>query len=71
MIEKPDALYVGEYEFTLNHVCDENPISILESIQEFYNDNVFENLKKMTANFVAIEDIENGYLMQKLMSLYL
>jgi hypothetical protein len=70
LIEKPDALFVGEYEFTLNHVCDENPLSKLESIQHFYNENVLENLKKMTANFVAIEDIENGYFIQKLISLY-
>lgn len=65
---KPDGKFVNEYEYTLSNVLS-NVDNKLEEIKEFYNTNTLENLKKMTANFVAIEDIQNGTLFTSLKNL--
>ena len=62
---KPDGKFVNEYEYTLSNVLS-NIDNKLDEIKEFYNTNTLENLKKMTANFVAIEDIQNGTLFTSL-----
>ena len=63
---KPDGKFVNEYEFTLSNVLPDIE-NKLEEIKVFYNTNSIENLRKMTANFVAIEDIKNGTFFTSLM----
>jgi hypothetical protein len=62
---KPDGKFVNEYEYTLLDVMYDID-NKLKEIKENYNTNTFENLKKMTANFVAIEDVQNGLLLKGL-----
>ena len=62
---KPDGKFVNEYEYTLSDVMYDID-NKLKEIKETYNINTFDNLKKMTANFVAIEDIQNGLLLKGL-----
>lgn len=62
---KPDGKFVNEYEYTLSDVMYDID-NKLKEIKETYNTNTFDNLKKMTANFVAIEDIQNGLLLKGL-----
>lgn len=66
--KKPDAKMIGKYEYTLDHLMDGDLQTKLEEIRTFYKTNLFENMKTMTSHFVAIDDLENGYFLNKIFS---
>jgi hypothetical protein len=68
LAQKPDAKMIGKYEYTLDHLMDGDLQAKLEEMRTFYNTNLFENMKTMTSHFVAIDDLENGYFLNKLFS---